>query len=446
VDDLTAHRAGVFVDTSVTGTSVTPATPLTLGHAYQWEVQAVTNGDNASAWSTPTKFTVILAAPAGTAPNGPSQNATPTFTWGTVAHADSYDLRLDDTSAGNKQVLLKTAITTTSFTPTTPLVPGDSYEWFVRGRSNNKTVSAWSSPVAFSVTPLSQPALKATSKLIDSPRPSLSWSSVAGADLYRIRVQDASTGRVVDNFNVSGTIFTPSTPLAAGHAYQWQVQALSNNGNSSVGGSALRFTVINPFAGSYTGSYSGTTSTGQALGGTFHVTISIADVIKLSQGLSGQGSVNFSGSINVSGNVLINGVMVTFSLTGHGTISNGTATASGTFFGSAFGVSASGTWTLSATQLTGSPLDTPVLVAPSGSGVSTTPTYSWNAVPGATYYALGVVDLSSKGVPVFVNNDVTTTSFTPSTPLTAGHKYEWVLVAFDNQDDASATVSQTFTV
>jgi hypothetical protein len=38
------------------------------------------------------------------------------------------------------------------------------------------------------------------------------------------------------------------------------------------------------------------------------------------------------------------------------------------------------------------------------------------------------------------------TSFTLTTPLKSGDNYEWLLVAADNHDDASASVSDTFSV
>jgi hypothetical protein len=81
--------------------------------------------------------------------------------------------------------------------------------------------------------------------------------------------------------------------------------------------------------------------------------------------------------------------------------------------------------------------DTPVPLAPSGLVFTSTPTFSWTAVAGATHYSVWIEDLNTGGV-IFAPY-VTGTSLPSS--LTAGDTYAWSVQALDDIGDASA-VSQ----
>jgi hypothetical protein len=82
-------------------------------------------------------------------------------------------------------------------------------------------------------------------------------------------------------------------------------------------------------------------------------------------------------------------------------------------------------------------LATPVPLAPSGLIFTSTPTLSWTAVPGATYYSVWVEDITT--------GEVTFAPVVPGTTLTlsltAGDTYAFSVWANDNIGDASA-VSQ----
>ncbi|MFO0864399.1 MAG: hypothetical protein U0744_07040 [Gemmataceae bacterium] len=82
-------------------------------------------------------------------------------------------------------------------------------------------------------------------------------------------------------------------------------------------------------------------------------------------------------------------------------------------------------------------LATPVLVGPSGTIASTTPTFQWNAAPLAHHYELWVNDLTSGGTPLW-NGNIAATTYTPASQLlTAGHQYRWWVRAIS----ANGTVS-----
>src|SRR5262245_36555814 len=65
--------------------------------------------------------------------------------------------------------------------------------------------------------------------------PTFSWSAVASADHYQLRVIDKTLNMdVINEANISGTSFTPgpSQALTPGHTYQWRVAAVSVSGST----------------------------------------------------------------------------------------------------------------------------------------------------------------------------------------------------------------------
>jgi hypothetical protein len=69
-------------------------------------------------------------------------------------------------------------------------------------------------------------------------------------------------------------------------------------------------------------------------------------------------------------------------------------------------------------------LPTPVPIGPMGTITQTSPTFEWNASAGATAYNL-IVDNVTDNVTVVNETGIATTTFTPSTPLTADRDYQW---------------------
>jgi hypothetical protein len=88
-------------------------------------------------------------------------------------------------------------------------------------------------------------------------------------------------------------------------------------------------------------------------------------------------------------------------------------------------------------------LPAPTALAPSGTVDTSTLTFSWTAVPGATHYTLTIVDLTQ---PTTVTvEDIPTSSWTTSVTQN-GDTYIWYVQALDDQGDASAfSNSLTFT-
>ena len=167
-----------------------------------------------------------------------------------MAGADFYDVWVADLSTNQSQVLRNTHVIGTSWTPASQLSPGHQYQWWVRAVSNNGDASGWGTTSKFTVAYLAAPAPINPSGVV---YPGFSWSAVTGADYYDLWVTDLTTGvsQLLRNTHIAATSFTPVTPLPAGHAFQWWVRALSNNGDYSSWSSAsvpIKFTPYQPGA------------------------------------------------------------------------------------------------------------------------------------------------------------------------------------------------------
>jgi hypothetical protein len=92
-----------------------------------------------------------------------------------------------------------------------------------------------------------------------------------------------------------------------------------------------------------------------------------------------------------------------------------------------------------------STLPTPVVISPGstqspGPALTTyTPTFKWNAVSGVDGYQLNLYDITA-GHGSSYKLGATATSFTPSTPLTAGHKFIWNLRVLEGSQSGPPSV------
>src|SRR5207248_3197678 len=121
VSDLTAHVDYAFFQSGITGTSVS-AGSLTPDHLYRVMVRAV-DASGVGPWASGLFHVASsLAAPVI---NNPTGNP-PTITWQAVAGATSYNLRIDDLTAGQSWLVWQPGLTGTSYTANT-LTAGHAY-------------------------------------------------------------------------------------------------------------------------------------------------------------------------------------------------------------------------------------------------------------------------------------------------------------------------------
>ncbi|MCY3022432.1 MAG: HYR domain-containing protein, partial [Planctomycetota bacterium] len=240
VDDLTTGTSQVLHETHIVGTSFVPTTPLPDHHSFRaW----VRNGNafGLSAWSAAQDFAIPNAplaaptdAPVMTAPSGSGNSTTPTVQWNDVTDALFFDVWIDNLTSGQSQVVRNQHVADTSYAVTTPLAENSSYKAWVRA-GNVFGLSPWSNAQVFATgsaptaPPTGAPTITAPTGTGNSIQPQFSWETVAGATLSDLWLDDltAGTSQVIREQSLSGTTFTPATPLAANHTFRAWVRGLN---------------------------------------------------------------------------------------------------------------------------------------------------------------------------------------------------------------------------
>jgi streptogramin lyase len=365
-----------------------------------------------------------LPTPTLISPGGSITNVLPNFTWNPVAGADYYELWVGDVQTSP---LVINQISATSFTATTPLVPGHTYTWYVQAFSNDGALSPWSAGMSLTIQLLAVPGLSGPSGSTALLAPAVQWTAVSGADSYDVWLSDVTTGQYVQQRTTTNS-FIPANPLVLGHSYKCWVRAQNNSGDVSPWSSALAFAVVlaSPIPAGPGGSLQNAspTFTWNAVANADWYDIWVSDV--------------------TTGQVIRNSQVSGTSWTPTMALSPADRYEWWVRSLSSSGVASS--WS-SGISFTVTLLSTPTLTSPSGSIQTVTPTFTWNAVGGADSYELWLADVSARVSPLLDAGQISNTTFTPSNPLAQGHTYLWYVRAHSNNGDVSAwSEAMSFTV
>jgi predicted phage tail protein len=320
---------------------------------------------------------------------------------------------LADLTADRNQLLFVPIIHGTSLQPGSAYsVDGHRYRWWVRGVDSAGVPGPWSAAADFGYFEAATPTnLAAPSDGTINSMPELTWAPVAGATKYDIWADDLTTGaaQVLRDGNVTGSIFTPATPLAQGDAFRYWVRAIDASGVASPWSSPLDFTVSSaaPVPEARTDPVIGATLTlsWSKVPGADHYDVWMDDVT--------------TGQSQVARLKNVAGTSVTPSALGGGQHYR---------------------WWVRAVDVNGVPgpwsdpadlnyytIAAPVLVGPTGSTLDSTPTLSWAPVTGATAYDVWVDDVTAGVSQIERNQSVAGISYTPTTSLPMDHAYRfWV--------------------
>ncbi|HKB03036.1 MAG TPA: hypothetical protein VKD90_12500 [Gemmataceae bacterium] len=199
---------------------------------------------NANAW-----FEYRATGPAPAVPRatvtGPTGVAgvRPTVTWESIPDALGYEIRLTDLTTGRLSVFPGATTNGPPWTPPRDLVPGHAYRVVVRALFAQQD-GEWSPGWDFVVgrAEVTGPGPGTTTL-----RPCVSWTPVAGASAYVLRVNDLTTGRtnLFGSPRTTGTTWTVPVDLVSGHSYSVRVRAL-NSLNQGTWGPAATFSIGTP--------------------------------------------------------------------------------------------------------------------------------------------------------------------------------------------------------
>jgi uncharacterized protein YkwD len=242
-----------------------------------------------------------------------------------------------------------------------------------------------------------------------STEPTISWSATSGATKYDLWVNDATTGQlqVIRNQTLATNSFTPTSPLPAGSYQAWI--NVTTAGGTSPWSATYSFTITPPSVTTATAPTGSTLSATPTFTWTASTGASRYDLC-VSDLSTGQGQIIRQQNLTTN------------------SFTPGTALATGSyeFWVQAFNnVGNSSGWSAGLDFTISGPA-APTWTAPIGSTVNTSPTIAWTASAGATRYDLWITNLSTGQSPVLRQQNLTTNSFTPVTPLPVGSYQAWV--------------------
>jgi hypothetical protein len=415
----------VVNQSGITGTSY-GVTGLSNSTLYYWRLNA-TNASGTSSYSTAWSFTTAgLASPPAPTLSSPSNGSTgvstsPTLNWNASTGATSYRLQVSTSPNFTSTAVNQSGITGTSY-DVTGLSNGTLYYWRVNATNDGGT-SAYSTRWSFttilaapSAPTLSSPANGATSV---STSPTLNWNASTGATSYQLQVSTNSSfsSTVVNQSGITGTSYGV-TGLTDGTTYYWRVNATNAGGTSSYSApwSFTTGTVVSPPA---------TPTLSSPANGATDVSTSPTLNWNASSGATSyqlQVSTNSSFSTTVVSQSGITGT--SYDATG---LTDGT-----TYYWRVNATNADGasdysaSWSFTTSGGSGNPPAAPTLGSPinGATGISPSPTLTWNVSSGATSYQLQISRNSSFSTIDFSQSGITGTSY-GVIGLAEGTTYYW---------------------
>lgn len=240
------------------------------------------------------------------------------------------------------------------------------------------------------------------------PTPTYSWSSVSGANYYRLAVKDTSGQWVyLPEPLPTSTSYTHNVDLPRGQCYTWQVRAERAIGDSGPWTSPRSFCIGSfgpPSQYGPSGNIYDTTPTYSwgSVSGANYYRLAVKDTsgnwVYLPEPLP-------SGTSYTHGTALPSGQCYTWQVRAE------------------YAIGDYGPWT-STRSFCILDLGTPTPYGPSGSTTDTTPTYSWGSVAGANYYRLAVKNMGGQWM--YLPEPLPGgTSYTHNVGLPTGQCYTW---------------------
>ncbi|GEM_PF-1198032 len=167
-------------------------------------------------------------------PGESTDSTRPTFSWTTIDTATRYILWLNDDTRSINAAILENNIQTPSFTPASPLLPGNYRVW-LRAYNAATPVGSWSFATKFTVTESTDPP-SITAPLPNSTNsiPTITWTAITAAASYEIQIDDITNSQsgFITSQGIATTAFRPSTPLNPG-LYQVRVRSVNLAGTPS---------------------------------------------------------------------------------------------------------------------------------------------------------------------------------------------------------------------
>ncbi len=337
------------------------------------------------------------------------------FDWSAVPQAESYEVWIRSYNYRAQSEFNRTIVTDTTYTPDVDFGVGNYAVW-VRSIGTDGQRSSWSAIRPFAV--VAKTTITPMARMQNTSRPTITWDPVLGAQSYKVWISNLSTGQspVILESGLTGTSFTPSSSLPLGLYRVWVA------------------------------AYSGSTTAGWSLPVDFQAapaptTQAVTPTMLTNTFVwsSVLGASNYEFQLRN----LNNGETVLSSMVEGTSWTPGTVLYSGVQYRwwvrarseqGAFSL-----WSAPSNFVAGGQTN---VLTPTGTTSNQTPTFSWDAVQGASRYQI-LVHRTDVSTAVINRTNVLTNSFTPTAPLAAGTYRVWVR-AFSSSGVVT-TWSQTVT-
>ncbi len=276
---------------------------------------------------------------------------------------------------------------------------------------------------------LAMPVITAPAGTTSDATPTFTWNAVSGATNYELWVYHVNSGthKIVYENGITGTSFTPATPLPGGKYIFWiRAHATGMISLWATGEFVIGTTLTAPTLTSPSGNTTDTTPTfnWDAVAGATTYELSVYSITTNTHHIIHKPAVSTNTYTPAAGEALAAGRY--------------------RFWARARDASGNlGPWSAAMDFSIGAVPEVPTVTGPTGTTADTTPTFTWTD-EGADYYVLWVTN-SSTGQRVIYQTNLTTNSFTPSTPLASGPHVFWVQ-AWGAGSSKGWTAATTFVV
>lgn len=332
-----------------------------------------------------------------------TSDLTPTITW--QASPAKYQLRVDNFSTGQLNVINVSNLTTTSYTPTTKLTPG---KYKVTVIATNGSGASTSDAYFFNVT---LPVLTSPAGTSYDITPFFNWSAVPDTtryDLWVSQLKPSFVSPVFRNQFVATNSYELKTSLGLG-TFQWWVRAYDADGNVGDWSQPATFTINRP-----------------TITSPKPVTLDTTPTITWTN----LGAPRYELWVNQVGGtnkIIYQSALTTNSFTPTAPLPNGTYDV---WVRTIAADGEAGVWSPKYQFQMDYRVGTET-ISPVGVTTDTTPAFTWKAIEGAVSYNLWVNNLTT-GVAKFIFvsvphvNGVAQITYTPPNPLPAGSYRWWV--------------------